>query len=122
MDLVRLILLEIERTPPEDLRLQGLYIQGYDQIAVAKHAELLIEAGLLKGTSLKADGIGAVAVSIERLTWAGHEFLDAARNETVWNKAKAFVQEKAGTVSFDVLKVLLVEMGKSVAMSYLPKH
>ncbi|MGO8839441.1 MAG: DUF2513 domain-containing protein [Limisphaerales bacterium] len=23
-----------------------------------------------------------------RLTWAGHDFLDAARNDTIWNKAK----------------------------------
>ena len=38
------------------------------------------------------------------MTWAGYEFLDASKNETVWTKAKKAV----GNSSFDVLKTVLV--------------
>ena len=35
-----------------------------------------------------------------RLTWQGHEFLDAARNEDRWNQAKKTISEKGGSLTF----------------------
>jgi hypothetical protein len=46
-------------------------------------------------------------VSIERLTYAGHEFLDSAREDKLWNKAKETVLRNAGTLTVESLKIAL---------------
>ena len=46
------------------------------------------------------------------LTWDGHEFLEAARDDTVWQKAKARVAEKIGGMPFDIMLALLREIAK----------
>ena len=46
------------------------------------------------------------------LTWQGHEFIEASRNDTFWNKAKEMAKKKSGALSFDVLKALLIVMAK----------
>ena len=63
----------------------------------------MVEAGLLEGgdhTSTGSEGPEGLA---NRLTWAGHEFLDAARDDATWGKAKTAVKT-AGGVGFEVLK------------------
>jgi hypothetical protein len=50
------------------------------------NAVLLQDAGLIEGRFAPATN-PQMAV-ILRLTWQGHDFLDAARNDTIWNKAK----------------------------------
>lgn len=68
---------------------------------------LLSEAGLVEARDASdSDGLCWMAM---RLTHDGHEFLDASRDESVWRKAKKVVAEKAGGVSFDVIKALLVK-------------
>lgn len=44
-----------------------------------------------------------------KLTWEGHEFLDAAREDTRWNKAKE-VAAKTGSLTFSMLKEVLVQL------------
>ena len=46
------------------------------------------------------------------LTWKGHEFVDAARNETRWKKAMGIVRDKGGSITLDVLKEPLISMIK----------
>lgn len=43
---------------------------------------------------------------------AGHDFLDAARNEKIWKKAMKTVGEKGGTVTLGVLTQLLSTLVK----------
>ena len=114
MDLKRQIMLQVEQIKDEMNIGTKFRLEGYDHILVAKHIELLDEAGLLKAHFTRTDTGGVVDAYVERLTWSGHEFLDAARNETVWKKTKATVKEKVGTVSFEVLKTLLINISKSL--------
>lgn len=114
MDLIRQIMLQVEQIKDEMNIGTKFRLEGYDHILVAKHIELLDEAGLLKAHFTGTDTSGVVDAYVERLTWSGHEFLDAARNETVWKKTKATVKEKVGTVSFEVLKTLLINISKSL--------
>ena len=46
------------------------------------------------------------------LTWAGHDFMDAARDEHRWDRAKRTIKEKAGAVGFEVLKAVLVSLAR----------
>ena len=41
------------------------------------------------------------------LTNEGYNFLDAAKNDTLWNKVKAEIAEKGLSVSLDLLRKLL---------------
>lgn len=50
------------------------------------NAVLLSDAGLIEARF--APPTMPTAAMILRLTWQGHDFLDAARNETIWNTAK----------------------------------
>jgi hypothetical protein len=42
------------------------------------------------------------------MTWSGHEFLDAARNEELWQETKQRVEKRAGSVPFLVFHELLI--------------
>jgi len=40
---------------------------------------------------------------MNHMTWAGHDFLDAARDETLWNKAKQTVMKPNASYTFENL-------------------
>jgi hypothetical protein len=110
LELVRKILLAAEdRTT--DTGWLILEIEGHTPEEISYHVRLLHEAGLLQAENL-TDATGALWAP-KRLTWEGHEFLDAARNDTVWNKTKDVVRDKGGSVPFEVLKELVVKIAAS---------
>ena len=79
----------------------------YGREVVAGHAAILVDAGLVEGAVACGSSGKPIASEIIRLTWAGHEFLDNARNDTIWNKAMATVKAKSLSVSFEILTALL---------------
>ena len=100
MDLIRLILLALEGDEVACERSKS----EYDRAAIAYHAALMIEAGFVDGVvSNDENGIPAHCV-LQRMTWAGHDFLDAMRDETIWKRAKESILKPIGGVAFDVLK------------------
>ena len=73
----------------------------------------MLEAGLVHGLdSTTGESEGEPEAEPTSLTWAGHEFADAARSDTMWNKAKAIVKEKAVGLSLAVLTPLLQSLAK----------
>lgn len=117
MDLCRDILLQIEASEKEPVGWIKLDMPDHQRQAVSYNIMLLAQAGLITAIDLTtSSGFYWEPTS---LTWQGHEFLDAARNDTFWNKAKAIVTDKSGSLSFDVLKGVLIEMGKRAALSAL---
>jgi len=113
MDLIRTLLITIEgaNAPIEATRLT---LPEYDQQSILYHVVLLSEADLIKAEISYADNYDLpLMAQVERLTWQGHEFLDAARNDSVWQKAKDTVLSKAGTVSIAVFQAVLISIAKS---------
>jgi hypothetical protein len=111
MDLIRKILFQVEEKG-QPLGWVDLEIPGYAPEQIAQHVRLLEEAGLIEAQNLSTmDGFD---YRPKRLTWAGHEFLDAARNDTVWNRTKEMVKDKGGSIPFEVLKGLLVKVASSL--------
>jgi len=47
-----------------------------------------------------------------RLTWNGHEFLDAVRSDTVWQNTKKTILSKGGSMTFDLVKSVAMELAK----------
>ena len=76
------------------------------------NSALLIEADLVHGI-VRPDARGEPnGTVILRLTWAGHEFLDAARNETVWKKAEERVKKSGVDVTISLMKEILNQLLK----------
>jgi DNA-binding transcriptional ArsR family regulator len=113
LDLVRLILIRAEEAEDFTLRSSAFAAEGYDERTVARHFELLEEAGLIEVNLLRTETLGALKGQLERLTWDGHEFLDATRNETVWSRTKELVKAKGGGASFEVVKALATQASLS---------
>jgi hypothetical protein len=76
------------------------------------HAYLLLDAGLAKGADISSHGSKSPTALITSLTWAGHEFADAARDDTRWRKTRAIVIEKGGAITFELLRQLLTILMK----------
>jgi hypothetical protein len=104
MDLARAILFEVEKLAYDGAP-HNISISGHDDHEVAYHVLILGEAGLLE-TSKAVRPMGSFCAP-KRLTWEGHEFLDAARDDTMWAKAKQNATKNAGTLSFEALKIAL---------------
>jgi hypothetical protein len=70
---------------------------------------LIIEAGLAEGIDDTDLGSNHKTALLTELTWDGHDFLDDARLEKNWAKAKK-VCEKAGSFSLEVMKSVLTKI------------
>lgn len=103
MELVRRIVLAVQDLPPghETHSLNGL--DGIDKPTFAAHAQLLVEAGLVTAIIYGGDKRIPGGAVVFRLTWAGHEFADAVRSDTLWKKAKEHVIKPSASWTFGVL-------------------
>jgi hypothetical protein len=110
MDLVREILFQVERDNNDPLKSVEVEVEGYSDIQINYHIMLLAEAGLIEAKD--ASTLGGSEWTPKRLTWRGHEFLEAARSDTIWREAKHRTLQNAGGLSLDVLKAVLVQGAK----------
>jgi hypothetical protein len=92
MDLVREILIKIETNPAFNgdhnlwANRANLGITDYTDQEIVYNAAQLVEAGYLAGNVRMAH---AGQVIVTKLTWRGHEYLDAIRDPDIWEKTKA---------------------------------
>jgi hypothetical protein len=99
MDLIRLLLLRSEGDATAESE-----CNSYAVPVVSYHVQLMIDAGLIEGTALRdPDGTFSRSV-VSRLTWAGHDFIESTRDNTVWKKAKEHVLKPGASWTFDLLK------------------
>ena len=100
-DLIRAILFDVQAAPPLE-SIEEFKHAGKSQEEVCAHISLLIEAGLVGGEVTLYHGDPPSAI-IHRLTWRGHDFLEAMSDDSLWTRAKQSVLLPAGGVMFDVL-------------------
>jgi hypothetical protein len=108
MDLVRQILLMVEEEDgyPNDCP----SIDGVDENVIHYHCTILHEAGLIEAMDA-SNNMQPWYFIPTRLTWAGHEFLDAARSDTIWRSAKTRVAKVGESVSMETMLLLLRKLG-----------
>ncbi|MBT2750071.1 MULTISPECIES: DUF2513 domain-containing protein [unclassified Lysobacter] len=101
MELIRKVLLAVEACIPHRL------IDGYSQDQLRYHQLLLINEGLVDGCFVN-DSNRAVevptAVMLTRLTWAGHDFIEAIGDETRWGRVKAFLADSEKQITIETVK------------------
>lgn len=112
MDLCREILRQVEASP--DTASVPVKVEGRSAEELSYHVKLLAEAGLIEAASAEEEFVeekpsGGIRKKIQpvyspvSLTWQGHEFLDASRDDTVWKKAKERLAGTAGALTFDLV-------------------
>jgi hypothetical protein len=108
MDLVRQILLALDEHEtgyaPHDLQ-----FEGFNEEQIGYHIYIMGQAGLLEVENvghLDASSPSAMAMN---LTWAGHEFLSNAREESNWLQAKKLMRG-AGEGSFQIWQSVLTKV------------
>jgi Hypothetical protein (DUF2513) len=122
-ELLRWILNEVESCEAGNpvVLIKGVYngahysldIGERDFAEVCEHMLLLGDEELAVVRDLGRVMEGRMGVVIDRLTMEGHNFLEAARDETRWSKAMKTVQEKGGgAVTIGVLIQLLSALMK----------
>lgn len=109
MDLIREILLAIEAYPQPDAYDLRLSFPGHSEDEVSYQLRLLLDAMMIDAKCLQAMG-ETDEWAIKGLTWAGHEFLEASRDDRRWNKAKKIILEKTGSFSVEMLKMILTDL------------
>mgnify|MGYP000892647161 CR=1 FL=1 len=97
----------------------GGYVSGnpslpdYTDDQIAYHVHLMWQAGLVDAadaTHLQSPGPSAILLSV---TWAGHDFIDAAKDASLWEKAKTRIVASGGSFTFDLLKEVLSSLAKA---------
>ena len=114
MDLVRKILLAIEESESGNIKLDSL---DDDLDRVYRHVALMKEFGLVDAIIIRS-GSGPVEKTllckVKELTWKGHDFLDKARDESIWEKAKRICTEKTGGLALAALDSVLTKLIKDL--------
>lgn len=117
-DLIREILDYIEKNHDgvNYLTAKGINIKDYDQVKISYHISLLHDAGLIIGkntSSFRSPPFWIIA----RLTNEGHDFLEAARNDTAWKKVKDTMVEAGGFVLELAKPLLIKQLGEQFGLS-----
>ncbi len=108
MAVIRNLMLQIEASPDnEPVHNNGPRLDDHTQPEIDYHIAL---RGAAFFDSIPAHSMAGRHLIIRGLTSRGHEFLDSVHNETVWDRCKELINEKDGSVPFDVLQNLLVSV------------
>jgi hypothetical protein len=116
-DTIREILTRLEEVTPEEHSLRLLSFPSEHAVEMSYHMELLMEAGLVNGQMSKTIGPGPHDFLAIRLTWQGHEFLDAIRSDTVWQKTKKSFIGSGLSMTLDLVKSVAADIAASLLKS-----
>ena len=114
LDLVRMILLEAEEADGM-LDLSRFVDASHSLDLLGFHVEMMADAGLVDAEVGHVMGGRFSSVTVNRLTWAGEDYLDAIRSDTVWQRVKAAMRETVGDTALSVVK----EAGLALSLSLI---
>lgn len=102
-DLIRHMLSDIEAMPAGEAIRKFEYPE-YDLPTIEEHVRLINEAGFIKGNiSEVISGRRTCSIFITGLSWDGHDFLDAMKDDNIWNKAKESILKPGASITFGLL-------------------
>ena len=107
MELIRMVMLAAEKTK-DPFELTDPKFEGHNEAEISYHIALLDDAGLLHGQDRSA--IGVYRWSAGTLTWKGHEFVEAIKDESVWKEALAITEKAGNGTVFEILQKALMQV------------
>lgn len=87
-------------------------IDGYSDEEVGYHVYLMNQAGLVNACDTTSQGDNSPNALLLNITWDGYEFLDAAKDDTIWEKAKNTIFKTSSGITFDLLLEWLKAEGR----------
>ena len=114
MELV-LKILEILEERDEISVIKDFQVDDYDDKVVGYHLRRMFEAGLLdaESTASKTTPERLVRIYPFGLSWEGHEFLDAMRNQGVGAQVRAKLGNALTDVPFTIIRELALSLGRA---------
>jgi hypothetical protein len=88
-------------------------VDGYSEEEIAYHLSLLQERQLIE----VPEGQPMIGIVFTRLSWEGHDFLDAVRDPEIWHKTKQGA-EATGAFTFELVK----DLAKGLIKTQIEKH
>jgi hypothetical protein len=107
MQLIRMVMLASEKSK-DPYELVDPKVEGHNETEISYQIALLDDAGLLHGQDRSA--IGIFRWSAGMLTWRGHEFVEAIRDEAVWKEALVIAGMSDDGVVFEILQKALMQV------------
>jgi Hypothetical protein (DUF2513) len=106
LDLIRTLLLEIEAhdDPTTTMTVRG---DGHTEIEVQYHLKLLRDAGYIVAVDHSSGS--TLDYRPKSVTWHGHEFLDAARNDGIWRQVKVKLKDMGMDAPLSVIEKLAIK-------------
>lgn len=101
MELVRKILVALE----DSSQTQGwipLQFEGYTDDQISYHVKILAEQGIISATD--SSGMKNFTWRAKGLTWDGHDYIEAIRDERRWQKVKDWIMATGKILTIETLK------------------
>ena len=105
LDLIRVILKDLEEAIPRETIDDTKYHDRYDGAVVRYNMNLLVNEGfVIKDRIQLSDREREISyINLKELTWKGNDFIKAAQDDSLWNKAKTEVIKPTASWTFDLL-------------------
>lgn len=116
LDLLRDQLLQIEkldRGDGEDLKLDR---KGAEDLVFREHLRLLKEAGFIEAFEVPDTEDDSVHYLPTRLTYTGHEYLDAVRDPEIWKATKSIARNAGGAGIALVWEIAKAEIKRRIGV------
>lgn len=107
MELIRKILITLE----ESEQTQGwvpLKFEGYSDDQISYQVKILAEQGIIGATD--CSNMNNFAWEAKGLTWDGHDYIEAIRDDGRWQKAKDWVENAGKILTMETLKQAVTEL------------
>jgi len=107
LELLRMVMLAVEKST-DPYEMIDPKFEGHSETEISYHISLLDDAGLLHGQDRSA--IGVFRWSAGALTWAGHEFVESVRDDSVWKEALTITAKSGDGAVFEILNKALMQV------------
>ena len=104
MDLIRQIAFAVERSA-ETFNTEHLVIDGYSQEQITDNCQIMVESELIDAIESRCRS--GTTFHVRGLTAKGHDFVEAARSDTVWRRAMVKAEKTAVEITVDVIVACL---------------
>lgn len=102
MDLIRDILLQIEKQDINMSQYEPIAVEGHTPMEVMQHVKLMEQRGLVKDCLYDF----ACNTCVRTITWEGYDYLELIRQDTIWSKIKKTIAEKGLAITVGTIKTI----------------